>query len=279
MTTGTGQDQDQGVSPEDQAPAISAGPILLADLTSTETAELKDKIELILIPVGAHEQHGPALPVSTDTLSVQVLCSLVGTLLRPRVAVAPAIPWGNSWSHLDRAGTISLRPETLTGIVVDIVDSLSRNGFKRFMLVNGHGGNNATLRIAAEACRNLSGSPLVVPVYSYSLIAAAGSEFLGDAAPGHGGGDEASIVLSARPELVRREHLQNPEVNGQLDMMARILMAAGGTLPIPQSSYSNTGTTGDASDASEEAGKLILGQVTNQLRAIVEQLLDTEIPD
>jgi creatinine amidohydrolase len=265
-------------NPDDPGATIPAGPILLAELTSTETAELRDRVELVLIPIGAHEQHGSALPVSTDTLSAQVLCSLVGTLLRPRVAIAPAIPWGNSWAHLDRAGTISLRPETLIGIVTDIVSSLSQNGFRKFMLVNGHGGNNATLRLAAEACRNLPGSPLVVPVYAYSLIATAGTEALGASAPGHGGGDEASIVLATRPELVRRAHLQNPEVNEPVDVMARILSAAGGTLPVPQSLYSNTGTTGDASGASAEAGQVILGQVTNQLRAIIEQLLDTDIP-
>jgi creatinine amidohydrolase len=276
--TENGASPDTDANLDDSEGVVPAGPILLAELTSTETTELRDRIELVLIPVGAHEQHGPALPVSTDTLSAQVLCSLVGTLLRPRVAVAPAIPWGNSWAHLDRAGTISLRPETLTGIVIDIVSSLSQNGFRRFMLVNGHGGNNATLRLAAEACRSLPGSPLVVPVYSYSLVAAAGTEALGASAPGHGGGDEASIVLATRPELVRREHLQNPKINEPLDVMARILYAAGGTLPMMQSIYSNTGTTGDASGASAEAGQVILGQVTNQLRAIIEQLLDTDIP-
>jgi creatinine amidohydrolase len=258
--------------------AIAAGPLLLADLTSEATADLRDSVELVLIPVGAHEQHGPALPVSTDTLSVQVLTNLVGTLLRPRIAVAPAIPWGNSWSHLDRAGTISLRPETLISLVVDIVDSLTKSGFRKFMLVNGHGGNNAALRIASEQCRSLASSPLVVPVYSYSLVAAAGAEALGADAPGHGGGDEASLVLATRPELVNREALHNPKVNDNLIVMSRILGAVNGTLPVPQSAYSAVGTTGNASNASVEAGQAILGQATNQLRAIVEQLLETSIP-
>lgn len=263
-------------SPE-PAPAPTAGPILLADLTSDATRELAATSELVIIPVGAHEQHGPALPVSTDTLSVQVLASLMGTLLRPRVVVAPAVPWGCSSAHMDRAGTISLRHETLIAVVTDIVDSLSRHGFRRFMLVNGHGGNNAALRIAAEQCRRLEHAPLVVPVYAYALIAAAGREILGATAPGHGGGDEASVILSTRPDLVHRQALHDPEINRDLVLLADILGAVQGSLPIPQTAYSAAGTTGDASGASPEAGQQILGQVTNQLRAIVEQLLETKV--
>lgn len=66
-----------------------AGPILLAELSTTRLAELASDIELVIIPVGAHEQHGPALPVTTDTLTAQVLSALAGTLPRPRVALAP----------------------------------------------------------------------------------------------------------------------------------------------------------------------------------------------
>lgn len=271
--TDTGRETQPGPH---TAPPFS--PILLSDLTSDETGDLRDQIELVLIPVGAHEQHGPALPVSTDTLSVQVLCSLVGTLLRPRVAVAPAIPWGNSWAHLDRPGTISLRSETLISVVLDVVDSLSRSGFRKLMLVNGHGGNNPALRIASEQCRNLDHSPLVVPVYSYSLVSVAGAEVLGSGAPGHGGGDEASLILSTRPDLVNRDALHNPKVNENLIVMSQILGAVGGSLPILQSSFSAVGTTGDASSASEDAGRAILGKVTNQMRAIIEQLLETDIP-
>lgn len=270
--------QEQPVADKTETERRVEGPILLSDLTSDETASIRDRTELIVIPVGAHEQHGPALPVSTDTLSVQVLCALIGTILRPRVVIAPAIPWGVSWSHMDRAGTISLRPETLIALVSDMVGSLSRHGFRKFLLVNGHGGNNAALRLASEQCRLLEGSPLVVPIYSYSLIAAAGREVLGSSAPGHGGGDEASVILSTRSDLVRKEALHNPEVNEPLIVMSQILGAVNAVLPIPQTAYSAVGTTGDASNASAEAGQTILGQVTNQLRAIIEQLLETPIP-
>jgi creatinine amidohydrolase len=272
---------DNGTNPTpnpSDAHTAPSGPLLLADLTTDETAAIRDDIDLVLIPVGAHEQHGPALPVSTDTISAQVICGLLGTIMRPRIAIAPAIPWGVSWAHLDRPGTISLQPETLIAIVRDTVASLSQHGFRRFMLVNGHGGNTATLRLAAEQCRQLPGAPLVIPVFAYRLIAQAAREVLGEHAIGHGGGDEASVMLTARPDLVHREFLQNPPVHNPLRLMSQLLGAVDSALPIMQSAYSSTGTTGDASQASAEAGQAILGQVTNQMRAIIEQLLETPVP-
>src|SRR5690625_4929487 len=97
----------------------TAEPIHLANVTSPQTGELLPSLEMVLIPVGAHEQHGPALPVSTDAMTAQVLSALTGTLLSPRIGIAPVIPWGVSWHHQGRPGTISLREETLTSLVLD----------------------------------------------------------------------------------------------------------------------------------------------------------------
>lgn len=254
-----------------------AEPIMLANLTSLQTGELMQSVEMVLLPVGAHEQHGPALPVSTDTLTAQVLCSLVGTLLRPRIAIAPTIPWGVSWHHQGRPGTITLREETLIAVVMDQVDSLYRQGVKRIMLVNTHGGNNAALTIAAERAKRELGIPLIVPVYGYTLIANAASEVLGSEAIGHGGGDEASAILAIRPDLVARARLEASSVNRDLARRSAILRAAGGTLPVMMHKRSPSGTTGDASGASAEVGNAILGRAAGQLRAICEDLMELDL--
>lgn len=256
---------------------IPAEPIMLANLTSPMSGEILQSVEMVLIPVGAHEQHGPALPVSTDTLTAQVLCSLAGTLLRPRVAIAPAIPWGVSWHHQGRPGTISLREETLIAVVIDQVDSLYRQGIKRIMLVNTHGGNTAALTIAAERAKRELGIPLVVPVYGYTLLANATRDALGAEAIGHAGGDEASAILAIRPDLVARDRLENAPVNSHLARSTAIVRAAGGTLPVMMHKRSPSGATGDASDATAEVGNAILGQAAGQLRAICEDLMDLDL--
>lgn len=254
-------------------------PLLLADLTSAETAAMADVIDLVLIPVGAHEQHGAALPVSTDTISAQVLSALAATLVGPRVAVAPPIPWGVSWRHLDLPGTISLREETLIAIVLDQVESLARHGVQRIALVNGHGGNNAALAVAAERAHRELGVPIVTSIYAYTLIANAAETILGPEAIGHGGGDEASVILALRPDLVRTGLLADPEVDPALRAMQRVIGAISGTFPVRQSQMSPGGTTGDARAASAEAGSAILGQAAAQLRTILEGLIDLPLPE
>jgi creatinine amidohydrolase len=257
--------------------SIPTEPLMLANLTSPATGEMLQGIELVLLPVGAHEQHGPALPVSTDALAAQVLCSLVGTLLRPRVAVAPVIPWGVSWHHQGLPGTIALREETLIAVVMDHVASLHRQGVPRVMIVNMHGGNNAALAIAAERAKREIGISLVAPVFGYTLLANAARDVLGEEAIGHAGGDEASAMLAIRPDLVDRERLGNPEVNERVRRTATILRAAGGSLPVMMHKTSASGATGDASGASAEAGNAILGKAAAQLRAICEDVMEVDL--
>lgn len=260
-------------------PAGQSAPelIMLANLTSARMGEILPSLDMVLIPVGAHEQHGPALPVSTDSMTATVLSSLAGTLLAPRVAVAPTIPWGVSWHHLGRPGTISLSEDTLISIVYDHIDSLFRQGVKRFVLVNTHGGNNAALSVAADKAKRELGVPLVVPIYAYSLLANAAREVMGDDALGHGGGDEASAILAIRPDLVDRDALHTAVQQPELLRAKRIVSAASGSLPVMMHKLSPTGATGDSSGATAEFGNDILGSAVAQLRAICEELLDLDL--
>jgi creatinine amidohydrolase len=252
-------------------------PLLLANLTSPQTAALLPGLEMVLLPVGAHEQHGPALPVSTDALTAQVLCALTGTLLRPRVGVLPVIPWGVSWQHQDLPGTITLREETLIALVLDHVASLQRQGVRRVLIVNTHGGNNAALTVAAERAKRELGIPLVAPVYAYTLIANAAREVLGEEAIGHAGGDEASAVLAIRPELVHRSALGSRELDEEIRRRRVLLGAVGGSLPVPMDRLTASGATGDSSNASAEAGSAILAQAASRLQVICEELLDLDL--
>lgn len=255
----------------------SADPVLLANLTSPATGELLQTLEMVLLPVGAQEQHGPALPVTTDALIAQVLSTLTASLIGPRVAVAPVIPWGVSWHHAGRPGTITLREETLIALVMDQGESLFRQGVKRIVIVNSHGGNNPALAIAAERLKREVGVPVVAPVFAYALLANAAREVLGPDAIGHAGGDEGSAVLALRPDLVDHARLETPRVDADLQRVRSILTAAGGSLPVRFDRLASSGATGDASGASAEAGTTILGQAAGQLRAICEELLDLDV--
>ncbi|HET7095032.1 MAG TPA: creatininase family protein, partial [Thermomicrobiales bacterium] len=113
----------------------------------------------------------PNIAVSTDTVAADALCQAAAAIVGPRIAVAPAIPWGISWHHMRFPGTITLRPETLTALLADIVGSLHAHGVRRVLVVNGHGGNTATITTAIEQIKQETEMPFLAAIFGYALIA------------------------------------------------------------------------------------------------------------
>jgi creatinine amidohydrolase len=247
--------------------------LLLADLSSPETRDLLPTIELVLIPVGAHEQHGPNIAVSTDTVSADALCRAAAGILGPRVAVAPAIPWGISWHHMRFPGTISLRPATLTALLEDIVGSLHAHGFERFLVVNGHGGNSAVIATAVEQIKQATGVPLIAAIFGYALIAEQAKSLLPATGIGHGGADEAALVMAVEPHRAKADAFAGPDLTGIQTETAALLRAYGGVLARPYHEVTRNGVTGDASPATAELGQQILDGSARRLAEIVEVLL------
>jgi creatinine amidohydrolase len=248
-------------------------PLLLADLSSPETRDVLPRIELVLIPVGAHEQHGPNIAVSTDTVSADALCRAAAGLLGSRVAVAPAIPWGISWHHMRFPGTITLRPATLIALLEDIVGSLHAHGARRFLVVNGHGGNSAVIATAVEQIKQKSNVPLIAAIFGYALIAEQAKALLPAAGIGHGGADEAALVMAVEPHRAKPAAFAGPELTGVQVESAALLREYGGLLARPYHEVTRNGVTGDASSASAELGQQILDGAARRLAQIIEVVL------
>ena len=253
--------------------AANDGPLLLAELSSPETHELLPQIELVLIPVGAHEQHGPNIAVCTDTVSAHALCRAAAALAGPRVAVAPAIPWGISWHHMRFPGTITLRPDTLIALLADIVGSLQAHGVRRFLVVNGHGGNNSAIATAIEEIKQETGVPLIASIFGYALIAEQAKAVLPAEAIGHGGGDEAAVVMAVAPHLAKPHAFAPPELTGNQAETAALLRTYGGVLARRYDEVTRNGATGDASSATALAGQQILDGAAQRLAEIIAVLL------
>ncbi|HLO76241.1 MAG TPA: creatininase family protein [Magnetospirillum sp.] len=100
----------------------------------------------IILPIGSTEQHGPTGLIGTDALCAEAVALGVGDALG--VMVAPTIAVGMAQHHMDFPGSMTLRPSTLMALLRDCLLSLSRHGFERVLLVNGHGGNVATIQAA-----------------------------------------------------------------------------------------------------------------------------------
>jgi creatinine amidohydrolase len=179
---------------------------LLHELTREEAKALAPEA-VALLPVGATEQHGPHLPVGTDSFAVEHVARRAAEIAGDRVpvVVAPTLPFGSSHHHLPFGGAMSLATETYYRVIVDLVESLIVSGFRRALVLNGHGGNHELIQLAA---RDLALKHQVdLAAASYWLLArealvATEAHRLGRL-PGHAGAFETSLVLALRPDLVR----------------------------------------------------------------------------
>lgn len=124
----------------------------LGQLTREEARQPAQADAIVTVPTGSTEQHGPHLPLATDTLQLEAVLDRVFALHgdSPPMVVAPTLPIGSSDHHLGHAGTISLSTETYLAAVKEILVSLVRGAFRRLFVVNGHGGNHELVELAAR---------------------------------------------------------------------------------------------------------------------------------
>lgn len=120
----------------------------LPDMTWPEVADLLKRTDMVIIPVGALEQHGPQGPIGTDFYNGTLTAELIAQ--KTDVLVAPILFPGNSPYHMGFPGTITLSAETLERVYFEAIQSLIQHGFRRFILLNAHGGNAATTNFIVD---------------------------------------------------------------------------------------------------------------------------------
>lgn len=181
----------------------------LTDLTWEDTAELADAGAIALLPVGAVEAHGPHLPLATDVIIAEAMARAAANRLaaEPRpIVLLPAISYTPAGFAAGFAGTVTIGADTLRTLVVDIARSLGRHGFHLLAIANAHL-DPAHLDALEAAVRQIRDEGLVRVVFPNlvrrDLAARLGDEFRSGAC--HAGRYEGSIVLAARPDLVRDE--------------------------------------------------------------------------
>ena len=118
---------------------------------------------MVIVPVGSLEQHGPHLPVEVDSMLGETVALRAAELIAEHesVVVLPCIWTGLSEHHMSFGGTITLDFETFFNVIRCVCQSLVRHGFKRIVLLNGHGGNDNAMRVACDELSTKLGVPLV----------------------------------------------------------------------------------------------------------------------
>jgi creatinine amidohydrolase len=202
---------------------------------------------VLAVPLGSLEQHGPHLPLDTDTrIAVAVAAGLAARCAG--VTVAPAVAYGASGEHADFPGTLLLGHEVLADLLVELVRS-ARRSFAGVVLVNAHGGNEEALAAVERRC-TAEGDD----VLAWRTTAAGGDA--------HAGRTETSLLLAIEATAVRLE-LAEP---GCTEPLTRLLprLRAEGVRPV-----SSNGVLGDPTGASVEEGRALLEGLVNDLASAV----------
>jgi creatinine amidohydrolase len=181
----------------------------LAAMTWEEARDVAGPGSAAILPVGAIEAHGPHLPLETDAIIAQAMARSGAARLAARglrVVVLPPLTYTTAAFAQGFAGTLSLRPETVTATVLDIASNLTRHGFGVLAIANAHldPGHLASLDAAVKAIRRDLGLAVACPNLAAKPWALRlGDEFKSGAC--HAGQFETSIVLAERPDLVRED--------------------------------------------------------------------------
>ncbi|MFG1930172.1 mycofactocin biosynthesis peptidyl-dipeptidase MftE [Mycobacterium sp. NPDC048908] len=218
----------------------------LTELANSASRQLQGTLPALIIPVGSVEQHGPHLPLDTDTrIATAVARSVAGQLPRTdecNWALAPAIGYGASGEHQGFAGTVSIGTSALRLLLVEFGRSASQWA-SRLVFVNGHGGNVEALAAAVALLR-------------YEGRDAAWCSCTSKNADAHAGHTETSVMLHISPADVRAEEL----LAGNREPLAQLMpqLRQGGVAAV-----SELGVLGDPTTATAQEGERILTEMVD----------------
>jgi creatinine amidohydrolase len=281
MSRSDTQPTESGTAPPESSPAVEnaslpAGnsvPQLRNSLVPADTSEAvrarRERVgrEVAVLPVGSYEQHGPYLPLATDTL---VACAIAREIAAAHpVHLLPPVTISCSHEHAAWPGTVSISSVTLHAVVRDIAESLRRSGIDTLVLVNGHGGNYVLGNVVQESVGSGTRMALFPALEDWEAaleLAGVETSLLSDM---HAGEIETSVLLHTHPELV----LPGYETTDFLADDRRHLLTVG------MSAYTESGVIGRPSLGSAAKGKALLAGLVDSFGAYISLLTsEAELP-
>jgi len=233
-------------------------------------------VPIAILPLGAHEQHGPHLPFETDALIAESIARCLAEAAPPsvRVELLPVEPVGYSIEHMDVPGTRTLAFDEAVNRWIGIAESCAARGTRRLLLLNAHGGNSPLLTIVATEAR-----------VRFNMLAVATSWTRFGAPPGiitpkeksldiHAGDIETSVMLALQPDLVRRDALRDfPSRQAEfIDRFTHLRAYGPHAFGWKMSDLNKDGAAGNASQASAAKGEAILTHAVGGLRDLLEDM-------
>lgn len=238
--------------------------MILAEMTWKEVDAL-DRNTVVVIPTGSLEQHGAHLPLLTDSLLATAAANAVEATISEKVLIAPCLWLGASGHHLNFAGTCSASMEGYLAAVTSVIDSLARHRFHRFLIVNGHGGNNEPNGVALRALKEKNPNLTLGHCGYYVFGEKAIAETLEGPTKGiqHACEAETSLMMHLHPNLVRADKLRDDGLKSEPATVSLVKM---------WDEISEEGSLGFATRATPEKGKKIFDACIDGLVREVEAI-------
>ena len=238
------------------------------DLNSVQIAQRlsADPDTVALIPVGATEQHGPHLPVGTDTI---VATAVADAAAGDVALVLPPLAFGASFFHgTELAGTVAFSGEETAAAAVRVAQACVDSGVRRIMFVNGHVGNTAPLWLACDRFRRTHPDRRVGVMQWWDLTPDIARRATEDAVDWHANAAETALMLVVRPELVDTDAMRGADDPDR---------TAGTVFRYPVHQVSTNGVTGYPSRASKAFGLELWRDVVAAARDVVDRA-HVEVP-
>lgn len=252
--------------------------IWLNEMTWKDVEEYLKVKDIILIPIGSTEEHGLAGPLGLDTY---VAIALVEDAAKKTGTIStPPLWFGDSSHHLGFPGTISIRTETLSEYMKDILRSLARHGFRKIVVVNGHKGVNvAALQTALRNVKEFEFPDVFFALIDPLHIGAEAAQER-ETKEHHAGELEISHLMYKFPDLIRKEKIEKEEPDFERlysKYMKTDLFKGGVSIDIPWSSreqraFTKSGAMSDATRASSEKGQRYHDRMVKEIVEFIEWL-------
>lgn len=239
--------------------------ILLEEMSWVEVDEaVKSGRDTIFIAAGVVEEHGPQLPLNTDTVLGQFIVEQIATRLG-NALVGPPLNFGVTWNLRDFPGTIHLKDETMIALLIDYYDSLVRAGFKNVIFLNQHGSNLPSLQVVIPRF-NYSGKARAMLLVPWTYIPEGLGPLFNREVGYHANHTETAMMLYVRPDLVQMDKAEGiveiPDVLPIRDQGYRFTLQVVGPYKEPGHGgarlISKTGAFGTPADGTVEFGKQIV---------------------
>lgn len=252
--------------------------VWMQDLTWEEVEQHIQQDQIVLVPIGSTEQHGPAGCLGVDTLVAITLVESVAE--QTDVLCAPPLWYGDSSHHSGFPGTISLRPDTLTLVVRDVCRSLARHGFTRIILVNGHKGSNLPALTSALRVLHEEELPGILFAIADPLhLARSAAPSIKDTTEHHSGELELSHIHYRFPGKIRLDRLTDASVDFEAVFGGFVGNDLFGPAPdgvdiiwsgVEQRQFAPTGSFSSSLGVSDEKGRSYHEHIVDRLSQFVK---------